>query len=168
VTDFLATEPRDCELIHFACHGDTQQQGGFDSDLLMQGRMIGTQYQPDKFSSDMVFANLRFSKPGTSPVVFLNSCRTGQVGLTITGAGGFAQSFLNPRSQQGAGIFVGAQWSISDSTALTFAKTFYGALLAGKTLIDAATEARAESRKAEEFTWLAYTIYGDPLARVAR
>ncbi len=168
VTDFLASQPNDCDLIHFACHGDAEQEGGLDADLLMQGRMIGTKYQPDKLSADMVFANLRFLKPDTSPVVFLNSCRTGQSGLTIAGAGGFAQSFLNPKSRRGAGIFIGAQWSIGDQTALTFAETFYRALLGGKTLIEAATEARAESRKAEEFTWLAYTIYGDPLARVAR
>lgn len=168
VTKFLAGQPKDCDLIHFACHGDAQQQGSFDTALLMQGRMLGTNYQPDKLSADVVYANLRFLKPDTSPVVFLNSCRTGQVGFTITGAGGFAQSFLNPKSRRGAGIFVGAQWSINDSTALTFAERFYRALLAGKTLIDAATEARVASREAKEFTWLAYTIYGDPLARIAR
>lgn len=167
VTAFLGKQPDVCEVLHFACHGDTTQRGFLNADLMMAGRMIGTQYQRDLLSDKQISASARFATPGIRPIVFVNACRVGQTGQTIAGAGGFAKSFLRPKSQQGAGIFVGALWSIGDTTALTFAETFYRALLDGETLVAATTAARDASKKDQEFTWLAYTVYGDPFAKAA-
>jgi CHAT domain-containing protein len=166
VTDFLAAPPEDCAILHFACHGDARQEAVLSADLMMRGRVREGHYQPDLLSADMVGVSARFAKT-TSPVVFLNACRVGQNGMTIAGAGGFAQSFLKPKSRQGAGVFVGCLWSIGDQPASTFASTFYRSLTERATLVDAAKAAREAAKSAGEFTWLAYSVYGDPMARAA-
>ncbi|KRE20436.1 hypothetical protein ASE66_28985 [Bosea sp. Root483D1] len=67
----------------------------------------------------------------------------------------------------GAGLFVGTLWSVGDKTALTFAEAFYRTLLDGKTLNQAMRAAREEAKEAAEPTWLAYTVYGHPYARLS-
>jgi CHAT domain-containing protein len=101
------------------------------------------------------------------PFVFLNACQSGQGGLSLTGLGGWAQRFLRPHGVTGsASGFVGSYWSVLDDSADTFARTFYGALLTGKPVGEAVRHARAAIRNNDDPTWLAYTVYADPNARV--
>jgi hypothetical protein len=103
------------------------------------------------------------------PFVFLNACQSAQAGLSLTGIGGWAQRFLHPGpSNQTASAFVGSYWSVYDETALGFAKALYDGLLAGTPIGEAARAARLAIRKEKDPTWLAYTVYGDPNARVRR
>ncbi len=101
---------------------------------------------------------------GACPMVVLNACQTGRTGYQLTGVGGFAQSFL----QAGAGLFVGALWSVLDDPASTFTNTFYEALYSGQTVTEAAIAARRQAQKEGEATWLAYAVYGHPNAKLVR
>ena len=130
----------------------------------MAGRIAPDgRYEKDPLADSVVRNQLSFD-PASRPLVFLNCCRAGRTGNAIAGVGGFAGAFLKPTSGRGAGAFVGAQWSLFDDTALTFATSFYQALLAGETLVDATRAARGAAKTAGELSWLAYTVYGDPVA----
>ena len=96
------------------------------------------------------------------PLVFLNACQTGQEALSLTGVGGWARRFI----ECGAAAFIGSLWSVYDEAACQFAKAFYSHLLAGESIAQAAKEARAAIRPLKDPTWLAYTVFADPLAVV--
>ena len=96
------------------------------------------------------------------PLVFLNACQIGKSAVGLTDIGGWANEFL----EAGASAFVGAYWSIYDHAAIEFAKSFYDSLLNGEPIGNAAKVARASIRPLGDPTWLAYTVYADPLAKV--
>jgi CHAT domain-containing protein len=97
------------------------------------------------------------------PLVFLNGCQSGRGGVTLTRVGGWAQCFVDA----GASAFIGSHWSIGDEAACAFAKAVYAGLLdEGKPIARVVQEARAAIRPLQETTWLAYTLYADPGARV--
>jgi CHAT domain-containing protein len=100
------------------------------------------------------------------PFVFLNACQSGQGGLSLTGVGGWARRFLGDE-RRGASAFVGTYWSVLDDAALGFAKALYAELLGGRAIGAAVRRARAEIEPMDELTWLAYTVYADPNARLA-
>jgi hypothetical protein len=56
---------------------------------------------------------------------------------------------------------------VRDDTALQMVESFYALLLAGDTTVAEATrKARGAARKAGDPTWLAYSLYAHPNARV--
>jgi hypothetical protein len=156
--------PGPIDVLHVSGHGESSSTAVISANLLMAGR-IGPdgRYEEDPLTDAVVRNQLAF-EPNSHPLVFLNCCRAGRTGNSIAGVGGFAGAFLRPTSGRGAGAFVGAQWSVGDNTALTFARSFYEALLAGRTLVYATRAARTAAKSAGELSWLAYTIYGDPMA----
>lgn len=83
--------------------------------------------------------------------------------MSLTGIGGWATKFLSA----GAGAFIGAYWSVYDQAAHDFAKAFYQQLLSGETVGKAAQVARAQIKPGGDPTWLAYTVFAHPLARIA-
>jgi CHAT domain/Ternary complex associated domain 7 len=95
------------------------------------------------------------------PLVFINACQIGQSGMSLTDIGGWARQFLSA----GAGAFVGAYWSVYDEHAYNFARELYNRLLGGLSIGRAAREARLAIKNGDP-TWLAYTIFADPLATV--
>jgi len=99
------------------------------------------------------------------PLVFLNACRVGQQGWSLTRLGGWAAAWVD-RSRCGA--FVGPLWSVSDWLAYDFARAFYDALRQGQTIGQAAQAARIRVRglAPDDPTWLAYSVYAHPNARV--
>jgi len=99
------------------------------------------------------------------PLVFLNACHGGRLEFTLTGLGGWAERMVK---QVAATAFVGAYWEINDRLASLFARTFYDELRDGKTLAVAFHTARQTIREVAPAnpTWLAYTLYGDPNARI--
>jgi CHAT domain-containing protein len=133
---------------------------------MMTGRVIGTKYHSDPLEVAQVYAATSLGS-GVRPLIFLNACQIGRAGRSLSGVGGFASAFLAPKSQEGAGVFVGTLWSVGDGSALTFAETFYSRLLAGDTLVSATREARDQAKTALEPTWLAYTVYGHPDAKIS-
>lgn len=106
----------------------------------------------------------QFTKFGQGkPFVFLNSCHGGKIGQSLTGIGGWARRFV----ESGAAGFVGAYWSVYDKAALIFAKALYSQLLAGTEIGEAARLARNTAKNdADPLSWLAYTVYANPLAKI--
>jgi hypothetical protein len=100
----------------------------------------------------------------THPLVFLNACDVGQRAMSLTDIGGFAHKFL----WAGAGAFVGAHWAIDDQIAYNFAQEFYTRLLGGFPVGQAIRASRIKIRDDHpgDPTWLAYTVFADPFARV--
>ena len=165
VSMFLHDDAADCGLLHFACHGDAQAASLLRSSLLMQGLRDGDTVVPEPLTSDVVGSDARFSSTAASTLVFVNACRAGQTASAISGVDGFAASFIQPESKRGAGAFVGALWQVDDGLALTFAERFYEAMLNEEaTLVDAVRAARAASKSKKDFTWLAYSAWGNPFA----
>jgi len=139
--------------LHFACHGEYNQRNPDQSILLLEGKQ---RFRPNDITGDKrAFGRDR-------PLVFLNACETGRAGLSLTGLGGWARAFV----QAGAGVFVGSMWEANDESACKFAIAFYRHLLDGKTVAEAARLARQSIKRAGDPTWLSYTVYANPLARL--
>jgi CHAT domain len=98
----------------------------------------------------------------THPLVFLNACRLGSASAGLVGPSGFARVMLDA----GSAVFVGAHWDVVDSTAHQFAAALYRNLVDGQPVGSAALAARLAVRKPGDPTWLAYTVFASPTARV--
>jgi hypothetical protein len=95
----------------------------------------------------------------SSPLVFINACRSAGTAPEYTRMMGWAQQFM----AAGAGAFVGTLWLARSSGASAFATSFYDSLCRGDTLAEATLRARqTDAKNHDDPTWLAYTIYGDP------
>jgi hypothetical protein len=165
VVDLIST-PGAFDLLHFACHGSASEDRIWDASLLLSGhkdRATGA-YVRDYLATTAVsqFGNLRAGL-SAAPMIFLNACQAGKAGRTLLGSGGMAEAFI----RAGAGLFVGSLWSVGDDTATTFASEFYQRLKSGETVTRATRAAREAAKQANEPTWLAYTVYGHPYARLS-
>ncbi|MDH7485345.1 MAG: CHAT domain-containing protein [Anaerolineae bacterium] len=145
-------------LWHFACHGNFNSERPEESSV----ELADGELRP----SDIVgprATGVKLSKP----LVFLNACHTSQLGFALTGLGGWAERFV----KAGASGFVGSAWEVHDELAAAFAVRFYEELWGGASLGEALHRARLHIKQLDETnpTWLAYTLYGDPMgkARVA-
>jgi CHAT domain-containing protein len=150
------------QFFHFACHGNFNTDDPNESKLKLAGDFLSP-----KDISGPLQTGLRKARP----VVFLNACYGGRVGVGLTQLGGWAQRFLD----SGASAFIGSLWEINDVLAARFAREFYDRLwgvnaFAGKPqpLGQAFHEARIAIKAADEAnpTWLAYVLYGDPYGQV--
>lgn len=103
-----------------------------------------------------------------APFMFLNACQSGQAGLSLTGPGGWATRFIR-KGERCASAFLGTYWAVNDVAAAAFARKLYAGLFAGQTIAEATRAARLAIRDLErpEPTWLAYTLYAHPNARLA-
>lgn len=163
----LLKSPDKFDVFHFAGHGAGDQESISEERIILQmvpdpdryGVWVETAYH-----STVVSQNAVLGKPaGRRPLIFLNACQIGRIGYHLTSIGGFAQAFI----KAGAGAFVGTLWGVDDKLAINFTKTFYAELAAGSTLAEASKKARNAAKKAGEPTWLAYTVYGEPFAKVS-
>lgn len=148
-------------LFHFACHGNFDAASANESKL-----KLGTEFLTPR-DVKALGPFVRKSKP----VVFLNACHSGRVGIGLTQLGGWAQTFLDCE----ASAFIGALWEANDQLAARFAQEFYDRLwglaaFAGQRqpLGQAFHEARMAIKQADPAnpTWLAYVLYGDPYGQV--
>ena len=140
-------------LLHFVGHNAFDAQSPVTSRYLLGGQP----FEPAFLASRA--GRLR----AAAPLVFMNACRTDGQAPQYTVVDGWAQRFLTA----GAGAFVGSLWEVRNASAATYAKTFYAAALGGRTLGEAAREARNAIRDVGgDPTWLAYSFYGDPSARM--
>jgi hypothetical protein len=97
------------------------------------------------------------------PLIFFNACQTGRQDIGLVRPGGWVKNLLSSK----AGAFVGTLWSVLDRTAPLFCRTFYDALLAGKTFGESALVARGAVAATGDPSWLAYVVYAHPNARLA-
>lgn len=153
------------DLLHFACHGVADSADINRAELLLEGRVEGAKYVTEKLRASVIeqLSGL-VGADGVHPMVTLNACQAGRAGYKMTSIGGFSRAFL----RQGAGMFVAALWSVGDHPARHFTETLYDRLLKRDTLAQASTAAREAAREAQEATWLAYTVYGNPHAKLSR
>jgi hypothetical protein len=158
----LLREPGGFDLLHFAGHGQATGDSIADAELLLEGRLGRGGYKPEPLRVAVVRQNFRAADDRPSPVVVLNACQTGRLGHQLASIGGFAEAFVGG----GAGAFVSSLWSVGDSPARAFVEALYEMLLAGKPMAAAVRAAREEARAAGDATWLAYTVYAHPGARL--
>jgi hypothetical protein len=151
VTDALASGRYDAW--HFTGHGSFGADDPNRSAVYLRDNDPLT---PEDLSGEV--ANLGQA----SPLVFLNACQVGRAAMSLTDIGGWASQFL----RAGAGAFVGSYWSVYDLPAHGFATEFYDRLLAGTPIGSAAQEARTTIKGMGDPTWLAYTVFADPMATV--
>jgi len=146
------------QLWHFACHGDFDAGAPGNSPLFLQH---GRRLRPNDLVGPAQ-TRLRSDRP----LVFLNACRVGQAGLSLTGLGGWAKKLVQDCH---VGALLAPMWSVNDTLAQWFAESFYSALEEpGATLGMAMRKARRElrARDPDKTTWLAYSLYAHPNAHV--
>jgi hypothetical protein len=139
---------------HFTGHGAARDENPDRSPILLAE---GEQFTPESLSG--AAANVGIPHP----LVFINACQVGRAGMALTGIGGWANRFV----EAGAGAFIGAYWSVYDEAAYEFATEVYTRLLKGEAVGRAVRDARLAIRRPGDPTWLAYTVFADPLATVA-
>ena len=155
--------PEGFDLLHFAGHGQAASDDIVDAQLLLEGRMERGQYRSEPLRVTVAAQNFRVtSQPG--PVVVLNACQAGRLGHQLASIGGFAQAFLGG----GASAFISSLWSVGDAPAGVFVQVLYRQLLRGATMAEAVKRAREVARRCGDATWLAYTVYAHPGARLQR
>jgi len=145
-------------IFHVVAHGDFSPEQPNESSLrLVDGR---------PFRAGDLQGPVKTGIRKARPLVFLNACRVGRQGWSLTGLGGWARRWVE---HCGCGAFLGPLWSVNDRLAYEFAKTFYDALERGETFGAATQAARLHVRQLAPGrpTWLAYSVYGHPNGRVA-
>lgn len=143
-------------ILHFATHGLPQSDGR---------RVATMRVGADELTVDeLVGSRLARGIGASAPLVFMNACHSARRDVGLTQTDGWADRFL----ELGSGAFLGASWEVEDHLARDFACTFYEELKSGSTLAHAVLRARQSIREAApgNSTWLAYSLYSHPNARV--
>ncbi len=154
VMDLLETGGYD--WLHVAAHGSfypaaPDQHGA----LWLDGQIA---LAPEHIVGAAIERHLR----RTRPAFLFNACHAGRLGWSLTGLGGWANRLLS----RGAGMFLGPLWAVRDDSALVMARNLYDELLAGETIAEACRRARRAARRPGDPTWLAYSLYAHPNARL--
>ena len=99
------------------------------------------------------------------PLVTLSYLRTDRSELTCLQKT-WAATFI----RAGCSAFVGSLWAVNPATEAAFISSFYYALWSGDSLGDAFHNARRLARATvpDSLDWLAYLLFGDPMARPYR
>ncbi len=145
------------DWFHAVSHGNFSPQAPDQRSVLwLQGRQALT---PQHF----VGAQIEEGFSRNRPAFVFNLCHAGRMAWGLTGLGGWADRLISC----GAGLFLGPLWKVTDEAACQMAESFYELLLDGRTTVaEAARRARLEAYKAGDPTWLAYSLYAHPNARV--
>jgi CHAT domain len=144
-------------LWHFAAHGNMDFSAPNESPVVLSD---GRKLRPED-----IHAQRQTHVAQDRPLVFLNACRVGQQNWSLTRLGGWASAWVD-RCRCGA--FIGPLWSVDDWLAYEFARGFYDTLREGCTIGQAMQSTRRTVRDLATGnpTWLAYSTYAHPNARV--
>lgn len=148
------------DVIHYAGHAFFDEDSPERSGLLCH--------------RDVPLTGAQLSSLANLPsLVFFNACESGRIRggrrpsvekrdaervTRARNAVGFAEAFM----RGGIASFLGTYWPVGDEAALVFAETFYGELIAGKTVGDALVAARNAVREVGGQDWADYLFYGSP------
>jgi hypothetical protein len=163
-----ALNAEDLDVLHIGCHGEVKPDAIDDARLILSDRRTpprgehNVTTEPVTITPATVEAQIDLTARG--PLIFLNACETGRQAPSLTDLGGWPRMFL----QAGAGAFVGTSWPVREKPAATFSTAFYDSLQSGATLAEAARRARDATKALGDASWLAYTVYGQPSARVTQ
>ena len=138
----------EAEIVHFACHGQFDAAAPARSALRLGDRYLSPY--------EMTAEYRNFGR--SDPLVFVNACESGRLGIGLTGIDGWAEVFL----KADVGAFVGSTWDTTDDLAAEFVKVFYALLCQGYRVGEAMRSARREIRRAGDATYLSYTLYANP------
>ncbi len=142
------------DVWHFAGHGLLRDDNPEISSIELEG---GQQLTPHDLSE----RSRRLG--GNRPLVFLNACHAPRDSATLIETGALARSFLGA----GAGAIIGTHWAIPEKLASEFASALYQNLIGEQLRLGEATwRARKllRSQAPDDPSWLAYTVFGHPLA----
>lgn len=145
------------ELWHFAGHGSLHLDDAAPGSIHLLRRTVLKPAHLDRARQERIAAH--------HPLVFLNVCSAAQQGVALTGLGGWVDAWVEKAR---CSLFIAPLCTVDDGLAHLFAATFYTALSRGETVGEAVLQAR-RAVKAEakgDPTWLAYSVYGHPNARV--
>ena len=146
------------DWFHLASHGAfSADQPDQASAIQLEGQQPFT---PDALIGPRIQSHLFQRRPG----FVLNACHTGRQGWALTRLGGWAYRLVG----SGAGVFMGPLWTVTDDSARRFAAHFYARLLEGDTVAEALHGARRMIRETGDPTWIAYSAYAHPNARLRR
>lgn len=145
-----------CEWVHVAAHGNFQTDSpeGHSGIWLSDNAALTPKY----FIGPAIEGSLRRARSA----FILNACHSGRLGWSLTRIGGWAQRLLFC----GAGMFLGPLWAVEDECAFRMAQSLYSCLLRGMTVAEAVRQARQACREAGNPTWLAYSLYAHPNAKI--
>jgi CHAT domain-containing protein len=154
VLDLL--EDGDYDWLHVSAHGNFSAPGpNADSAIWLQDNRP---LRPDDLIGPRIEGHIR----RTRPAFVLNACHGGRLMWALTGLGGWASRLIS----MGASLFLAPLWTVDDARALDFARTLYRELFAGRTVADSVLNARLATRREGDPTWLAYSLYCHPNARI--
>jgi len=142
-------------LIHFACHG-ISKEGGTQEIYLDYDRTLSS-------NTILGMDGVEYAIHNKRPLIFMNACEVGRTIPSLSGVGGFADSFL----ELGASAVIAPLWSVKDTIAHQIALEFYGRVLNepatpfAEILRD--IRAKAYDPATAEDSYAAYCFYGDPL-----
>lgn len=138
---------------HFIGHGDYRASDPNRSAIHLEDG----EFTPEQLVG--VVTNLGKARP----LVFLNACQIGRSGMSLTDTGGWTKQFLTTN----AGAFIGTYWSVYDRSACNFSEAVYSCLFTGSPIGRAIQEARMAIKAPNDpKSWLAYTVFADPLAMI--
>ena len=144
-------------LLHFVCHGAAGQAEDdaiwLDKDEELRAREMETLAGFEKLCE------------AKKPLVFMNSCETGQGVPSLGGGSGFPRSFGN----LGARAVIAPLWPVDDVLASKIALELYESALKSDAppIAVILRDMRKRGYEAEDVdTFAAYCFYGDPLTRL--
>lgn len=155
--DYLQRTDGD-QALHLACHGRMSTTAPNTSELILEDN-------PQNLRPTVIArTEVRRGFGSQDPLVFLNACEVGGAAASLSLVAGFPAAFLHA----GAAAVVCPLWAVNDQRALKIAETFYTDVMKapGRSLGAVLRDIRAQWRDGAHLTYLAYVLYGDPLATV--
>jgi CHAT domain-containing protein len=148
------------QAAHFACHGKMSINDPDASLLVMEDSPANL--KPKHVARREVCEGLGSQRP----LIFLNACEVGGTAAALSLVAGFPAAFL----YAGAAALVSPLWAVNDAHAHRIAEDFYRQVFqagASKPLGAVLRDLRARWKEEAHLTFLAYVLYGDPLAHVS-
>lgn len=153
-------ESSSVQAAHLACHGKMSISDPDASLLVMEDSPANL--KPKHVARREVCDGLG----SQHPLIFLNACEVGGTAASLSLVAGFPAAFL----YAGAAALVSPLWAVNDAHAHRIAEEFYQQVFkagAGKPLGAVLRDLRARWKEEAHLTFLAYVLYGDPLAQVS-
>jgi len=144
------------DLLHFVGHGEYDEKRPGEAKILLADRSFRVRQVPPAAEK-----KLRKERP----VIFLNACQIARSDRSLTDLDGWAPRWVG---RYGGSAFLAPFWSVNSVRACRFAQAFYEEIQEGRTLGEAVVSARHKLREEDpdEMAWLAYSLYGNPNARI--
>ena len=139
----------DLQIVHFSGHGtyDTTTNADLSALLLEKNTVLPA-------------ITIVGKKLGAAhPILYLNACSVGRVGMVVGRMGGFAANCL----KSGWSGVIAPYWPINDESARDFSASLYKKLKLGRSIGEAIQELRVEHPN--DPTFQAYSYIGDPWTR---